>query len=912
MKKLTTKLTLVVIMVLVFTLSLVMMVACDINTPDTHNHSYSEDWKSDKDNHWKECSCGDKSELGAHASNDGDEICDTCGYNMHIHSYSDTWKSDGTNHWKECSCGDKSESAAHIDEKDANGNVGHDEKCDICGYDMHKHNYIYGSDENGHWNLCLGCEDKGATEAHVDADNDGACDICTYRMYYKVTVKDDKGNAVKDVEIEIGEETATTDENGVAKFYQTLPDEEYIIFNSYPDGYYKDDYYLTSAGTYAYEIVLITEVTNTFELYDYKNSTNMSGKVVKLMDGTTVVAQGTTDSDGLVTLTYRVGKEGKYYFAVDGLTDDQYLTDGAGIAKYAVSDTPTSINVYTYAKYTITIECAEGVEHSLEGLTVELYKTVFGSSTLLASAQTNASGVAVLKTTGSSNTYTVKVKGLNDGYSIKDGSVGLIGTSFVDSATLTIEKESEGGGEEGGSGSTTDGVLSLGTNTITGSLDTFYEPCTPYTFTATEDGSYAIGSTDPNCLFTYNGKYYFDVCYVTLEADETITIYFGTNSSYDNTNTYDVDVKSVTPIPSGFVGQWVCGEDISWTITSFTITDAEYLDHSLDKITIVSSKEIKVGKYTLTYMPMMNQIQVSGEGITTYNLSVYIPSLYTDWNYVDANAEGVEYSFTASEDGTYIISTASDNAYIVSPSDLFDPIEGKGSVEIVLEKDQTIFIFFATMDETESAYVVTISKLYTPIEIGTTSITANANGVKYTFTATEAGTYTISCSSANCWITEADYAFDSIVEGGSSTITLEAGGRFTLCCYTYDDSEDTYDVVISLSTTGGDEGGSGEGEGSGEEGDGDGETTITFPSEAIGTWYSVDGDIIVISANGVSMNGNACSSYATREVEGVTYYQFSSLTSNHAIYSSNNTWYFGTYAQGNLYADVLLTEMPTA
>lgn len=210
MKKLTTKLTLVVIMVLVFTLSLVMMVACDINTPDTHNHSYSEDWKSDKDNHWKECSCGDKSELGAHASTDGDEICDTCGYNMHVHSYSDTWKSDETNHWKECSgasCTEKNDVAAHIDEKDANGNAGHDEKCDICGYDMHVHSYgEWKSDETNHWKECSGasCTEKSDIAAHIDekdgngnAGHDEKCDICGYNMHvhkYDIYGKDENGH----------------------------------------------------------------------------------------------------------------------------------------------------------------------------------------------------------------------------------------------------------------------------------------------------------------------------------------------------------------------------------------------------------------------------------------------------------------------------------------------------------------------------------------------------------------------------------------------------------------------------------------------------------------------------------------------------------------------------------------------
>ena len=47
----------------------------------------------------------------------------------HVHDYGATWKTDANNHWKECECGEKSENAAHID---GNG----DNKCDACDYAM--------------------------------------------------------------------------------------------------------------------------------------------------------------------------------------------------------------------------------------------------------------------------------------------------------------------------------------------------------------------------------------------------------------------------------------------------------------------------------------------------------------------------------------------------------------------------------------------------------------------------------------------------------------------------------------------------------------------------------------------------------------------------------------------------------
>ena len=42
--------------------------------------------KTDAGNHWKECVCGGKSELAAHADNNGDNKCDACGYAMSTHT----------------------------------------------------------------------------------------------------------------------------------------------------------------------------------------------------------------------------------------------------------------------------------------------------------------------------------------------------------------------------------------------------------------------------------------------------------------------------------------------------------------------------------------------------------------------------------------------------------------------------------------------------------------------------------------------------------------------------------------------------------------------------------------------------------------------------------------------------------
>ena len=100
-----------------------------------HDHSYSEEWSSDENNHWHECDCGAKADTAAHTYGEWKVIqeatkieegsmertCTVCGYKQtetipvieHEHSYSEEWNSDENNHWQECSCGEKLNVANH-------------------------------------------------------------------------------------------------------------------------------------------------------------------------------------------------------------------------------------------------------------------------------------------------------------------------------------------------------------------------------------------------------------------------------------------------------------------------------------------------------------------------------------------------------------------------------------------------------------------------------------------------------------------------------------------------------------------------------------------------------------------------------------------------------------------------------
>ncbi len=133
----------------------------------SHNHVASDQWSSDKDNHWHECAGNDGEKLDVEAHNlkwikvkdattteTGLEAykCTVCDYIAetkeigmltppHVHIPSDLWGMDETSHWHDCVDGDgRVNQEAHnlhwiIDRNATNTEKGFmHEECDICGY----------------------------------------------------------------------------------------------------------------------------------------------------------------------------------------------------------------------------------------------------------------------------------------------------------------------------------------------------------------------------------------------------------------------------------------------------------------------------------------------------------------------------------------------------------------------------------------------------------------------------------------------------------------------------------------------------------------------------------------------------------------------------------------------------------
>ena len=134
--------------------------------------------------HFENYTCGCPHDHGAvpHYDENGDYICDACGYVMPEHEHTGKWYKNETIHVYEYTCGCvNNDIAEHHVYGDDNGS------CVICGYVMpeHEHTYEYNHDDIGHgWSYTCGCMTPPNFAQHFDGDGDEKCDedSCGYDM----------------------------------------------------------------------------------------------------------------------------------------------------------------------------------------------------------------------------------------------------------------------------------------------------------------------------------------------------------------------------------------------------------------------------------------------------------------------------------------------------------------------------------------------------------------------------------------------------------------------------------------------------------------------------------------------------------------------------------------------------------
>ena len=133
-----------------------------------HEHQFGQ-WQQDETNHWKTCSCGQKSYEGAHTfgswvvdepateteAGSKHAVCTECGYRIeetipatggsHQHEFSDRWYGDEQEHWHECACGEKSDVEAHTPSQwitdvpaTENSEGSRYKQCTVCGRELQR------------------------------------------------------------------------------------------------------------------------------------------------------------------------------------------------------------------------------------------------------------------------------------------------------------------------------------------------------------------------------------------------------------------------------------------------------------------------------------------------------------------------------------------------------------------------------------------------------------------------------------------------------------------------------------------------------------------------------------------------------------------------------------------------------
>ena len=172
-----------------------------------HEHNYG-DWQKDETQHWKECRCGEKTEVGNHTFGDWtitkeptttetgsrERTCSICKYTqtetlpVHTHDVHDeAWKYDETQHWQECSCGEKLNVANHtygdwkVTKEATETEAGSRERgCAVCeyvqveiipeiGHEHGIHDETWKYDKTQHWQECS-CGEKLNVANHTYGD----------------------------------------------------------------------------------------------------------------------------------------------------------------------------------------------------------------------------------------------------------------------------------------------------------------------------------------------------------------------------------------------------------------------------------------------------------------------------------------------------------------------------------------------------------------------------------------------------------------------------------------------------------------------------------------------------------------------------------------------------------------------
>ncbi len=352
-------------------------------------------------------------------------------------------------------------------------------------------------------------------------------------------------------------------------------------------------------------------------------------------------------------------------------------------------------------------------------------------------------------------------------------------------------------------------------NVLTGGAQTITTNATgaTYVFTAKVNDTYVLTFSDANAKISVSGRpeaiasgYEF-----TLKSGESISFVMATaegEASYE----VSIDAKVVEPenILGGTVTVNANGAGVEYTFTAKV--DNTYVITFTDEnayvmlITETGSELIDSGyEFTLK----------SGESIAfamstndmaedTYDVTVDVKeeepeNILGDTVTVNANGAGIEYTFTAKVDNTYVITFTDENAYVMLITETGSELIDSG-YQFTLKSGETIAFAMSTNDMAEDTYDVTVAVYEAPANVlggenGTVTVNANGAGIEYTFTAKVDNTYVITFTDENAYVMLITETGSELIDSGYQ-FTLKSGETAAFAMSTNDMADDTYDVTV--------------------------------------------------------------------------------------------------------------------
>ena len=734
----------------------------------------------------------------------------SCG-DTHEHTFSDKWEIDENNHWHKATCEHTDAIASkggHVDEDE-------DGACDMCGngeVHMHKYTDAWTSDETGHWHMatCDGCTDvKGDVYPHTNKDGNDTCDLCGYKVAYVVTVT---APATVDAPEVVYVDRAT----GTATFEATA---KTIYMVAIEGATQKGDAVVEDGvATYTFELANVTAdsaATISAKQFVYAELvTSFSEEEVEFVPAEFGTKAAITETLTLKAGKYAIGKatdiediyvavlvtKGEESFEADDTGCFVIAEDGEYTIEVSITDWSSMLEV---ADLSATVSYVYDTNVTVDALTGEGYvfpADVFMSVTLPlpeAGAYEFASTVEEL---------------------LWEDTLGQC-IKYIDEAgniTLTVNAPSEEGIYEFDWNASK--VVPTATVVDGDTVTIAYGKYTIVEFTATEAGTYSFAAVNGNTEVKYFGEYetryyLYNAAWseIKLEANEKINLYIinSADDDYDGADTIEdtfvVTYKAPNPTFTvtttdtyGWFDMHTFTADVSgaytfyfpaglgvWSEDSYDAGDWDYDIAGFGSEGAEYTVDIPAGGTFAFYYGAttrddfvieyeVEEKEVSGGGSTEPQGNV----LQAGTNYGTASMAdvqvGVEYTFNVTTTGEYAFAVENVN-YILRNGTM--PVPTNGTVYL---EAGTIILLVYPMATGEFSVTITAPAPSTVLSAGQNSIVVSADdkeaGVKeYTFTPVATGEHRFT---GDFMVTILNGT--SPVAGVSGYYTLEAGVEYTV------------------------------------------------------------------------------------------------------------------------------------